>query len=498
MAFLPQGQQNQQDPNQQQNQIPAVPVIPSLQGTSGPSASQSGGTGVTNTASPAGAPSTPWQNVTSYLQANAGQAGSVADIIAGRLQGQYNEANQGIQNAQQNFGSQIEAGRVPYDQQVAQQAMQSPSAFSQNPQNIAAFQKMYNANYAGPQSFSGSQDYSNLQSNVQNAQKQAGLVNKGTPGIMTLLQQAEAANGRNPTQGITSLDALLLQEAPENFGKINAAAQPFSNLTNYLSSTQQGLDTAAQNAAQEAAQTKQQLQNQFVGPGGVVPQWQNREAAQLQDLSKQATGYNQSINDILGSLNAGKGLTPEQLSALTVTPSFGGGWSPEQMAKLAGQNGFFSQVLANGVVPVGPGMLAQYYNAPEMLGQPTLANVSSPEEYADAQALNQMLGYDTGLAVSPSGYQMPTGRGGFDVGQAVNDLSASFRNVTGGVPTDRVAEFNRLLDLLSHGFNEPTSAEPTPQPLPPPPTEPEPYVPPPNAYLPPPGQGPLTYARPIG
>ncbi len=485
MAFLPQGQQ-QQDQNQPgaQNQIP---VIPSLAGSGGPSASQTGGT--TNTASPAGAPSSPWQNVTSYLQANAGQAGNVADVLAGNLTNQYNTAHQGIQDAQQNFGQQIESGRVPLNQQMAQQAAQTPGSFAQDPNNVAAFQKMWNANYGGPQSFSGSKDYSGIQGQVQKAQTNAGLVNKGTPGLMTLLQQAESAQGRNPTQGVTALDSLLLQEAPENFTKINAAAKPFGGLTDYLSSTQQGLDTQATNAAQEATTTKNTLQNQFLGPNGVIPSWQNREAGQLQDLSKQATGYNQSLNDLLAGLNGGQGLSADQLGQLGVTQgSFGGGWNADQMKSLLGQGGVFPGLLGLGALPMNPGYMAQFYSQPNQVAQPTLANVSNPQEYADAQALNQLVGFDTGLAQAPQDYSIPQGHGGFDVGGATSALSNEMRGAGNiNLSPDQASQWNNYYDLLTHGYVP--STDPSRQPVAPPP-EPTPTGPDPNVPTSPsPGPG---------
>jgi hypothetical protein len=387
MAFLPDQQQDQTQQSQTQNQIPAVPQIPTLQGASGPSAGQGSGTGATNTAaSPGAAPTSPWQNISAYLQANAGQAGNVANTIAGNLQSQYNTANQGIQQANQNFGQQIESARVPLNQQVAQQAATNPGQFAKDPNNVAAFQQMFNAQYSGPQDFSHSQDYSNLQGQVQKAQGQAALVNQGTPGLMTLLQEAESQGGRNPTQGITALDSLLLQEDPNNFATLSSAAQPFAGLTNYLGQTQQGLDTAAQNAAKEAAATKSQIQNQFIGPGGVAPTMQAALNKQLQTASQQAKGYNTQISDIIGKLNSGQALSPQE-SAL-VDPA----GTLQSLNPFGTSGGVFQNMLAEGFPGVAPGMLAQFYNAPAQLAQPGIENVMTPQQYADAQAINQLVG----------------------------------------------------------------------------------------------------------
>lgn len=425
MAFLPQGQQQQeQDQQQDQGQIP---VIPSFQGSGGPSTGEGAGTGVQNTASPAGSPTSPWQNVSAYLQANAGQAGDVADTIGGNLTNQYNAANQGIQNVQKNFGQQIESARIPLNQQLAEQAATTPGQFAKDPNNVAAFQKMFNASYGGPQDFSHSQDYSALQSQIQNAQKQAALVNQGTPGLMTLLQQAESQGGRNPTQGVTALDSLLLQEDPNNFSKLSAAAKPFSGLTSYLGQTQTGLDAAAQKAAQEAAATKSQLQNQFIGQGGVAPTMQNKLNQELQGASKKATNYNQTVADTIAALNEGRPLQdtyPNYVQSNIDPSGILAALNPYGMS-----TGVFQNMIAMGFPTVAPNALAQYYNAPDQLKQPGLENVMTPEEFADAQALNTLLGQSAIGVPEQLGQQfkVPTDYGSFNGRGAAQGLYDSIK-----------------------------------------------------------------------
>lgn len=460
MAFLP----NQQDPNQQQQgqqqgQIPQVPLIPTLQGTSGPSASQSSGTGVTNTATPGGAPSSPWQNVSSYLAANSGQAGSVADVLAGNLTSQYNTANQGIQGAQQNFGQQIESARIPYNQQVADAAKASPSGFAQDPNNVAAFQKMYNATYGGPQDFSHTQNYSDLAGQVQKAQGQAALVNQGTPGLMTLLQQAETQGGKTPTQGVTALDSLLLQENPSNFGKINAAAQPFAGLTDYLASTQKGLDTSAQQAAQEAAATQQNLQNQYVGPGGVIPSFTDRLNTSLQGAQKQSQDYNSMISNIISELGGGQRLSPTEEFNLDPSGYYGASYGALQMA--------------NQYPGIQPGMLAQYYQQPPQMAQtPSLSNVANPQDFADAAALAQLTGQPNPLGGYQPGpaYKTPTGYGSFQGQDALNAILGQLTSDQSYLPymnDTQIANYPTIYNYiqgLATGSNTPP---PVGEPLPP-------------------------------
>jgi len=470
MAFLPQDQQDTTQQGQQQNQVPAVPQIPTLQGTSGPTASSSSGTGSTNTASaPGAAPSAPWQNISSYLNANAGQAGNVADTIAGNLQSQYNTANQGIQQAQQNFGQQIESARVPLNSDVATRAAQTPGQFVQNPNDVAAFQKMFNASYGGPQDFSHTQDYSDLQGKVLAAQKQASLVNQGTPGLMTLLQQAEGANGANPTQGVTALDSLLLQEDPNNFTKVSDAAKPFGSLTDYLSSTQQGLDTAAQNAAKEAAATQSSLQNQFLGQGGVAPSFQNKLNQELQGAVGKAKDYNQTIADTIAALAAGQPLqnTYPNWVQSNIDPS----GTLQALNPYGTGGGIFQNMLGNGFPGVAPGMLAQFYNAPKQLNTPGLENVMTPQELADAQALNQLLGQSAVAAPTQLGqqFQVPQGYGSFDSKAATQALYDTLMNDQSALPQMNDLQLDSYLNdihTLGSWLGMPNTAYPNPAPPP--------------------------------
>lgn len=480
MAFLPQNQNQQQQQGQQQDD--EIPVIPSLQGTSGPSGSQSGGTGSTNTASPGAAPSSPWQNVTSYLQANAGQANNVANTVAGNLNNQYNAANQGIQQANQNYGQQIESARVPQNADLTSQAASHPGQFAQDPNNVAAFQKMYNATYGGPQDFSHSQDYSNLQGQVQKGQQQAGLVNQGTPGLMTLIQQAESQGGHSPTQGVTALDTLLTQEDPNNFAMLQNAAKPFAGLTDYLSQTQTGLDTAAQNAAQEATATQAATQGQFIGPGGVVPTFQNNLNQNLQNASKQVTDYNNNLGDIMGRFNSGQGLTPEQLSS--VDP----GGALQQLIHPGQNNGIFDSIMSNGLLPIGSNYLAQFYNAPNQATQPGIENVMTQEQQADARALNQLVGQDAIGVPDMLGKQFtaPAGMGSFQDHNALQSLydqlktagqpGGSLSQMFGGQQDAYLADTQLLGSLLGI----PNVNYPNPQPLPPT----TPYIAPPDPLHP--------------
>lgn len=475
MAFLPSTQDETQTQNQGANsQVTPVPTIPTLQGTSGPSASTGSGTqaGTTNTASPGAAPSAPWQNITTYLNANAPNANQVAQSIAGNLTNQYNTANQAITDTGTNFTNQVNGANIAEDPNMLQSASSNPGQFVQDPNNVTAFQKQYNASYGGPSSFSGTSDFSNLQNQVLQAQNQAALANQGTSGIQTLLQQTET----NPSVGVNNLDNLLLQEDPTNFQTIQNAAAPFSNLTAALGSQQTSLDQLAQQAAQGTAQTAQDYQNAFVGPKGVIPTFQNNFNQEMQTASGQATGYNQQLSDIIAALGSGKSLqnTYPNFVESNVDPS----GTLEALNPYGQSTGVFQNMLAEGLPGVAPGTLGTYFTADPQVAQPGAQNVMTPEEFQNANAINQLVGQNAINVPQSLGpqFKAPTQYGSFDSQGALNGLYQALQGDQSMLPqmspdqqSSWLADIQQLASWLgqpSTNYPNPTPIAPTPPPAP--------------------------------
>lgn len=475
MAFLPDAQDQSQTGTQQTNQNPVVPTIPSLQGTGGPSTGAGTGAGQTNTASPGAAPSAPWQNITTYLQANAPQANQVANTIAGNLTNQYNTANQAISDAGTNFTGQINSANVAENKDMLNAASTDPTKFASDPNNVTAFQKQYNANYGGPADFSHSSDFANIQNQVIQANQQAALAGQGESGLATLMQQAE----KNPTQGITDLDTLLLQQDPNNYQTVQNAAAPFSNLAGALSGQQTTLDQLAQQAAQGTAQTKQDYQNAFIGPNGVVPGFQSDLNSRLQGASKQTSDYNNSMSNILAQLGAGKPITPQQ--SFAIDP----GGALQNLMPYGGNGAVFTDMVGNGFPGVNPGMLAQYYTPHPQLNQPGLGNIETNDDVAKGQALNQLLGSDQGiLAPQAAPWQLPSSMGTYNDQGALQGLYDTLENDKSALPQMSDQQLQSYLadyKQLSNWLGLPGAANPTPLP---PTTDPTPTGPP---YLAPPG-----------
>jgi hypothetical protein len=388
MAFLP----DAIDPNAQGatppagQQIQQVPQIPTLQGASGPTASSGTGTqtGTTNTAfgGPGAAPSQPWQNISTYLDANAGQAGNVAGKIAGDLTSQYNTANQAITDETPAFTGQVQAGTTATNQSLLDSAAKDPTTFAKDPNNVQAFQNQLNAKYTGPTDFSHSADYTALQGQVLKGQQNAGLANQGTAGINTLLQNSEG----NQSQGASALDSLLLQENPTNFSTIQSAATPFAGLTSYLNQTQTGLDAAAQKGATDTAATAQNAQGQFNGPGGVVPTFQNQLNSTVQANQSKSQAFNTESSDIIARLGSGQPLTQQE--QFDVDPT--GGLSA--VNPFGTSTGVYQNMLANGLPGGSPGILGQYYTPADQTAPASLANSATVDQRAEANALNQLMG----------------------------------------------------------------------------------------------------------
>lgn len=419
MAFLPDQQDQTQQQNQQQGQVPTVPQIPTLQGTSGPTASGSQGTGVTNTASPGAAPSSPWQNITSYLSANAGQAGNVAGKIAQNLTDQYNQTSGDIGKANDTYQGKISAGAVPDNQALLSQLQASPSQFVADPNNVTQFQNQLNANYTGPQDFSHTPDFSNLQNEVLNAQTQAGLANQGNSGLMTLLGQAE----QNPTQGVKALDALLMQENPANFQMIQGAAQPFGGLTDYLNTTQTNLDTAAQQAAANTATAKANAANALSTTEG---NFQNAIANEMSGAGKQFAANQQAYQDYLNSMAGQRAIGAIESDMEQVVPQL------------------------NGMLPV--------FNDTQtgMPITPTLGTVATPDDFATAAALSQLAGNGyvsplSGANSSLAGTWAPVSYTNAPLSTEASDVANVFLNGPGQqieINNDQMNRLNQLFQQL--------------------------------------------------
>jgi hypothetical protein len=382
MSYVPIDQEaNTQGPTGQTSNIPGQT---SGAGSTAPPP-QSGGSagGGTAAGAPVGASNgSPTQfgssasKLSDYLTANAPQIQNQANTVVGGLNQQYGQVSGDITNAANQFGQQISGGYTPGNQDVVNQAAANPTQFASNPANITAFQKQLNDTYTGPTAFEGSTPYSNIQNEVGTAVQDAGLLN--TPaGLQNYLGKT---GGGNQTQASNTLDQLLLSGNPAASQEIQQAAGQFGQLTPQLASDTASLDAAAQAAAPAAQAAAQYAQSQ-INP--VATNFGNTLNNQLMAAQGNTSAYNASIPSYQAEMQALNSIANQWNGATASAPNY------------SSQAAQFTNPVAS---------LA----TPQPITQPlTLANSATAPQYAESNALAQLLG---------SGYNAPLNQA--NIGQA--------------------------------------------------------------------------------
>ena len=242
---------------------------------------------VTGTANP----SQPFQNIASYLAANAPQSQQLAQQVAGTVSQPITQAQGDITNTANQFTQSVNAGYTPENNALINAVSVNPAGVvAENPANVTNFQGQLKDKFTGPTDFTTAPGFANLESEIANAQSTA--ANTQTPaGVESLLGAVEGPT----TAGINKFDSILLNQNPENLAAIQAAGAPAANLTPALNTTSaaenalaaQGGTTASTAAADAAAA----LQAALTGETGNLTNEQNT----IQGIVNE---YNQSVGVI--------------------------------------------------------------------------------------------------------------------------------------------------------------------------------------------------------
>ncbi len=396
MAYVP-----NQLPKEEENQFAPTgattpnPIPPQTGGSAGSSSQGTGG-------APGQATSTQFGSnaakLSDYLKANEPQVGQFGQQVAGQLTDQYNKTMGNIDTGFGNFNQQVGQSYTPANQDQINQATTNPTEFAKNPENVKAFQSMYNDQYTGPQNFEGTDIYAGLNDNVNKSVENAGLTGSFS-GLQTYLNNNLNTGSNSP--GVQTLDTALLQRSPEASQAIQSAAAPYKNLTDYLAGKTQAGNAAVQNAKQTAQGISSGLKNQFSGEGGFIPTLQNDLTNRLnQTRQTQGTAANQAVADY----QAGKA-TPEELKLL--------GFDTSDLSDKALTNSW--QIINNLKNDYGADTNIDSIftkQSPDVVyGSP--GSVATPEEVARMQALGQLTGQDYSQFIggtSPNGSVVNTNK----------------------------------------------------------------------------------------
>lgn len=451
MAYLP-----KQIPDEEKNlfgrqdDTTANPIPPQTGGSSG---TGSEGTGATN-AAPGMATSTQFGSnaakLSDYLKSNAPQIQEFGNKISGNLTENYNKTMGDINQGFGNFNQQVNQGYAQPNQEKINQAISNPVSYAQNPDDVKSFQSWYNNEYTGPQNFEGTDTYAGLNNQVNQAVEKASLVGNES-GLNTYLNQFTGNPGR--TKGMQTLDTALLQRNPEAAQSIRAAAQPYSGLNDYLGGKVNEANKNVQTAKQATNDTRENLRNQFTGEGGFVPNFQNEVNARVSqsqgDAAARAAAAKNMFTDVnLTMPGAYKNINPQILSDLGIT-------DPIQAAVFASQQSGYNHLGGN-----------QYSNPLGYLNQRTPEvelnkyNLSTPDDFARAQALSQLTGTENYL---PGEYANQAGTGNldmsdFDANKVFQEIQNNFQV---GNPNKQI-NWERYLDSFKTSVKPPDRKPGTP------------------------------------
>jgi hypothetical protein len=319
-----------------------------------------------------------------YLSANAPQIQGQADTLAGNLNTQYSNLNQGITNAANQFQQGVQGGYAANNPDAVNQAMADPTKFASDPSNVKAFQGQYNNQYTGPTSFEGMGGYNDIQNQVGQAVTQAGLIGSGNAGLTSYL--SGQAKG-NPTQASNTLDSLMLQGNPEATKKINDAAAPFANLTGQLNTATQGADQSVVDAQKAATDSQAYARGQF---DPFAQQFGNSLNTQLAGVNTNRDAYNAATTKNQSAAQQYQAQLLQAQQDANARVKFGTdnlGTKAEGVAQNARIQAMYTPSLQASLAG-----LPQYLSGQPITQPGTLANTATAGQYGEDAALSQLLG----------------------------------------------------------------------------------------------------------
>lgn len=353
-------------------------------------------------------PSQPFQNIASYLSANAPQSAELAGKIAQGVASPIEQTNANITNASTAFGDSVKNAYVPKDDALINQVSTNPVAAAGTPENVEAFKKQLGNTYTGPSDFRETPGFADLSGQVSTAQSRA--QNSQSPtGIQTLLREVEGP----VTAGINNLDTLLLAQDPANFETISSAGRA-ANSDNQALQTFLDSETARNNQLAQQGITDAQAGRESATQALTTNQ-QQLAAKLAQELAKAQGSYtdqNTLNSAVLAAINNANSVSPEQAASI--------GLDPQGYAQLLSMMGQYASIYG-----VNPASLGNYLTQPSgTFLPPNLQTAAAPDDYALAQALALLSGNpqsnplgngDASLAGSWNAGYKP---GSFDLGTA--------------------------------------------------------------------------------
>lgn len=360
-----------------------------------------------------------WTNLQSYLDANKEQGAQVGSQIAGTINEQGQKAQSALDTTSAEWNKQVNDNTVSADPDAINRAVggatSAKAGQSLNPDDTAAFQKQYNAQYNGPTDFTKTQGFGEIQKAVGDTSRAVDQTQSEAGRNVLLGEQYKNTSKHGYNQGQNNLDQLLLENSSGGRAALEPLKEQWGGLTSVLTDTTAAGNAAAQTAATNTAAAQKTAQEAYAGANSKF-QGDLTKQAQTADTTNQA-----QYERVLAGLKSGQ-LSPADIQALGLTNQ--------------------------AIYDVDP---TKYLEAGK---KATLYNSANADQYAQARALAQLAGQDESTFL-PGSYSSQAGT----LGPAYSFQKDSFTNAVAQEKlnyekqlaplNNKIADLQRQSDLLA-------------------------------------------------
>lgn len=346
---------------------------PSIGAGAGDAGTSSGGTTAGNTPSNtpiANKPQTTqkFATVQDYLKTNQPQSEDLGQKFTNTLDTSFGQQTAAIDTAANKAKSDITAGTFNYNPDLTNTALKDPTKITKDPNQLEAFNKQWNAQYSGPQSFETSSNYGDATSAANNAGQIKGELGT-TGGREQLIGDQFGVYG----QGNKGLDQALLQSS-SYFPKVQEQEKKFGSVQDYLKQQSDTTNAQATKAAAVSAAAQTQTRDAFAN---------NLTNFQAGINSKVSAEQAKQANTAKTYSDALKSGDPQQIATALKSSNL----TDAQKTNLSDYLTTINKEY--GTTPD----LGRFYTA-NPATDVNAANVASAEDYANADAYQKLTGTD--------------------------------------------------------------------------------------------------------
>lgn len=256
-----------------------------------------------------------YTNLQSYLDANKDHG--FGGQFAAQVGKSVDSANSAQGQASDTFKSASDSGTVKEDQNIINQAVNTPESVVSNQDALKQFRAQQSAAYSGPDQFSGSSYYQPAATATQKAVDETTQA-QTLPGQQALLDQyyGSGAGNNNYTGGQKNLDQILIGMDPATRDALLKQQQAAQGSQGNFSTLEGALNSYASGNKATTAQTASDVANAFATP---VSQFQKGVQDRTSGVLSQRDAEIAKINAAFTNRNVSS-LTPEERVSIGVTP----------------------------------------------------------------------------------------------------------------------------------------------------------------------------------